>query len=139
MNRSRAAFGLFCLIVGSAALFAVQGGAPSPLDGMRFKVKVTPDAAAMKKGEHKFDDILIFRDGKVEMSECVKVGFAASEYTATAAGDGWSFETLQTSDKSGKNVWTAQVRGESIHGTLDWSKPDGTEFHYTFEGKKLAK
>jgi Zn ribbon nucleic-acid-binding protein len=122
---------------------AVQVPAQQPkpamasLDGTNWQVKVTPDEAAAKKGEKAFDDTIVFKDGKVSMSECVKVGFAASAYTATKTADGWSFKTEQTSDKEGKAVWNGTTKGDTCKGTLVWTKKDGTVLNYTFDGKKV--
>jgi hypothetical protein len=120
----------------AAAQTQVMGG---PLDGTKWNVKVTPDEAAMKKGEKVFDDVLVFDGGYVSMSECLKYGFKASKYTADKSGDGWSFQTEQMSKKQGKSIWTADVMGDAVKGKMVWTKADGTVLGYMFEGRKAVK
>jgi len=107
----------------------------SDLEGTSWTVKVTPDALAKKKGEKPFDDALIFANGTVTMTACVKVGFAPSGYTASRTGEAWLFKTEQTSKKEGQTVWFASLSGNAIKGTMTWTKPDGTVLHYAVEGK----
>ncbi len=107
----------------------------SDLEGTSWTVKVTPDALAKKKGEKSFDDTLIFANGTVTMTACVKAGFAPSGYTASRAGEVWLFKTEQTSKKEGQTVWFASLSGSAIKGTMTWTKPDGTILHYAVEGK----
>jgi hypothetical protein len=117
-------------------------GAPAPgataLDGTRWQVKLTPDEAAAKLGEKPFETTVSFAKGKVESSECVKVGFAASPYKMAAMDEKWTFETTQTSEKNGSTQWKGTVTGDTVKGTMTWTKADGTLVHYTFEGKKAA-
>ena len=112
----------------------------TPLDGSTFNVNVRPDKAAAAKGEKAFDDTIVFAGGKVEMTECVKYGFAASKYTAAKKAEGrWAFTTEQSSDPSGKSVWHGVIEGSAVKGTLVWTKKDGTVLHYSFDGKKAEK
>ena len=140
MRRTLVLVGLLALAVAPAVMAAAQtqamGGA---LDGTKWTVKVTPDDAAMKKGEKVFDDVLVMDGGYVTMSECVKWGFKASKYATAKSGEGWSFQTEQTSDKEGKSTWTADVMGDAVKGKMVWTKSDGTVLNYMFEGKKAGK
>ena len=112
--------------------------AASPLEGTSWPVKVIPDAMAAEKGEKPFDDALIFKDGKVTMSACVKMGFAASAYSLTQTGETWSFSTRQLSQEQGTTRWSAMFTGDAVKGALVWVKKDSTILHYTFEGKKAT-
>lgn len=127
-----------CLLIltVAAAPAATQTAPASPLDGSAFAVKVTPDEAAMKKGEKVFDDVILFKNGMVAMSACVKKGFKPSTYTAEMTGDVWSFATEQTSQKHGKSNWTAEIKADGIKGRMVWTKPDGTVTNYGFEGRR---
>jgi len=127
---------IFSLASLAHAAAGSQPSAASPLEGSKWTVKVTPDKAAMDKGEKVFDDTLIFEDGKVSMTECVKVGFAASSYSTSKMQDHWMFKTDQMSEKEGKSAWTAQIKGDTIKGKMQWTKKDGTVLSYSFEGKK---
>ena len=122
----------------SSQASAAQPVAASPLEGTSWPVKVTPDAMAAQKGEKPFDDTLSFKDRRVTMSACVKLGFAASAYSLTRAGEAWSFATRQVSKEQGMTRWAATFTGETVTGTLLWMKPDGTSLRYTFQGKKAA-
>ncbi len=114
---------------------------PAPvslLEGTTWPVTVTPDELTKQKGEKPFEDTLIFKDGKVTMSACVKMGFAPSTYTASPIGDSWSFWTKQMSKDQGQTTWRAQLTGETIKGTMTWKKQDGSSSRYIFEGKKAT-
>lgn len=110
----------------------------SSLDGTTWPVKLIPDAAAAQKGEKSFDDELAFKNGQVAMSACIKAGFAPSSYTLAPSGSAWSFETRQISKKQEKTDWRGLVSGDSIKGTMVWTKADGTIIHYNYEGKKTT-
>lgn len=117
---------------------STQVAAASSIEGTKWPVKVTPDAATAQKGEKAFDDELAFKDGQVTMSACVKAGFAPSSYSLAPSGSAWSFETSQTSKGQGKTNWTGLVSGDAIKGTMVWTKTDGTTLRYNYEGKKTA-
>ena len=130
-----------CLILlltcGCSPLYQRTGRRVLPLDGTTWQVNVTPDTASAKDGEKSFNDTLIFDDGKVVMTECLKYGFGASAYTTSQAGEKWSFKTEQKSPEKGNSQWSGEITGESIRGDMSWTKKDGESFHYAFEGKKV--
>jgi hypothetical protein len=105
------------------------------LDGSSWKVKVRPDAAARAAGEKDFDDRLIFAGGELRSTACEPNGFAASAYAVETETEGLAFETRQESPKEGTSLWRGQVRGERIHGTMRWTKPDGSVLSYAFDGR----
>jgi hypothetical protein len=41
-----------------------------------------------------------------------------------------TFEATTTSAKEGKIVWKGTVRGETLEGTLVWSKPGQKDIEY---------
>ena len=127
------------LVTLAPAIAATQTAPALPLDGTTWTVNVTPDAAAAAKGEKPFPDVLMFSAGRVAMSECLKYGFTASRYTTVKAGEGWTFTTEQTSEKMGKSIWSADIMGDSIKGTMVSTKLDGTILNYSFSGKKAEK
>jgi len=145
MRRHAIPVTLACLVGVSLLLGAQTQSASSPpkglagLEGTRWSVIVTPDETAMSKGEKIYNDTLVFSGGKVTMNECVAYGFGATAYTAAKSGDSWSFSTDQASEKEGKTRWTAEMKADSVKGTLVWTKKDGTVFNYTFGGKKEMK
>ena len=101
---------LFLAVAGlaGAAPASRPAAAGSPLEGTRWKIKVSPGPVALKYNEHEFDDEIVFSDKKVSMPECMKYGFAASDYKIQKAADHWTFKR----------------------------KSDSPAFEYTFEGKK---
>ena len=80
-------------------------------------------------------EIFSFHDKTVESSECLKYGFAASEYSCTPAADGsLQFATTMTSEKEGRMDWTGNVTEKGINGSFVWAKTGQADIHYTFEG-----
>ena len=139
MRRHAVLAGLVCL-VGVCLAFGDHVQSPSSsLEGTRWAIIVTPDETAMAKGEKIYNDTLVFSGNKVTMTECVAYGFGPSAYTATKAGDSWSFSTDQVSEKEGKTRWSAEMKGDTVKGTLVWTKKDGTVFNYELRGKKEIK
>ena len=132
--------GVIALSVGVVRASATMLERPLPLEGTRWGVKVMPDVQARERGGKPFNDILIFKDGKVTMSACVKYGYTASPYTLSNLGGHWAFKTAQVSEKDGQTVWTGDITGNAIKGTMAWTKTsDGVVYYYTFEGKKAGK
>ncbi len=110
----------------------------SPLEGTTWPVTVTPDALTKQTGEKLFEDALSFKNGKVTMSACAKMGFAPSTYTTIPASGSWSFTTRQVSTDQGTTRWMATFTGEAVKGTMTRTKKDGNILRYIFEGKKAT-
>ena len=110
--------------------------AATPLDGTKWQITITPDAAAKKAGEKASKDALIFKGGEMTSTACVKYGFAHSAYTAAGTPAAPSFQAEQTSVKEGKMTWSGQVVGNTISGTAVWTKKNGQVLNSTFTGKK---
>ena len=134
--RNVALLSMLVFLAVGVALAGSDSAKGKDLDGTKWIVKVTPDEVAVKKGEQAFKDTLSFDKGNVEMSECVKDGFAASPYTVEKKGEGWAFETGQKSEKGDRSAWKGKIQGEKITGTMVWTKSDGSVVHYGFEGAK---
>ncbi len=124
-------WGFVALLVGVCAGPGLVQAA-TPLDGTKWKVTLTPDAAAKKAGEKTSKDSLIFKAGQMTSTACVKYGFASSSYTA----EGSTFKAEQMSAKEGQMSWSGQAAGEAISGTTTWTKKNGQQLHYEFSGKK---
>ena len=124
------------------ALGAAQAMAASPvrpLDGIRWKIQITPDEVARRAGEKPSKDTLVFKNGEMTSTACVKYGFKASPYTASQSGSSWSFTSEQVSAKQGKTAWSGTVNGETVNGTMVWTKPDGTTLHAAFAGTEARR
>ena len=129
--------GLLVCSLGATQVWATsQAGS---LDGTKWKIRGMPDEAAKRMGEKPSKDTLIFKEGNMTSTACVRYGFKASAYTASQSGTAWSVNTEQISPKYGKMTWTGQVNGEAITGTMVWTKTDGTRLHYAFEGTKARR
>ena len=116
---------------------AVAGHEVAVLDGTSWKLEVEPDAMAQKAGEKQFKETLTFADGKVSLS-APKVGFDASPYTTTKAGEkDWTFKAERASAGEGNSVMTGTVHDNNLDGKLVFTKNDGTVLTYTFKGSKL--
>ena len=114
--------------------------ATPPLDGTEWSVSVTPDAAAIARGEKPFDDAFVFAKGMVTLTACAKYGFLPSAYAATQVNPTtWTFTTQQESPQAGKNAWMATIHLDTINGTLTATRKDGTTLHYAFEGKQATR
>ena len=139
MRRAVGLVMLGLLVCGVSATQVLAGTQTGPLDGTKWKIGGMPDEAAKRMGEKPSKDTLIFKEGQLISTACVKYGFKASPYTAAQAGTRWSFRTEQMSPKEGKTVWSGTVNGDAITGTMVWTKTDGTMLHYTFEGIKAHR
>ena len=127
------------MLVGMLVGVCVSPGmvhAATPLDGTKWQITITPDAAAKKAGEKPSKDTLIFKGGQMTSTACVKYGFAHSAYTAAGASIAPSFQAEQTSAKEGKMTWSGQVSGNTISGTAVWTKKNGQILNSAFTGKK---
>ena len=124
------------MLVGACVIPMVVQAA-TPLDGTKWQITITPDAAAKKAGEKVSKDMLIFQGGQMTSTACVKYGFAHSAYTAAGTSAAPSFQAEQTSAKEGKMTWSGKVSGDTIGGTASWTKKNGRMLHYRFAGKKV--
>lgn len=115
----------------STAMAAFAG----PLDGTTWKITVTPDKEAARKGEQPFEDQLIFAGDKVTSTTWATRGFFASSYQADRRGRGFSSQLANVSD--GSASLTGAIKGDdSISGKISWRKKDGARLGFTFNGTK---
>jgi len=127
---------LFAILLSTLATASPQPKV-AVLDGTSWKLDVQPDAMAKDKGEKQFKETLTFADGNVSLS-APKVGFEASPYTITKAGEkDYTFKAERESSGEGTAVWTGTVHGNNLDGKLILTKNDGSVLTYTFKGSKL--
>ncbi|HZI94388.1 MAG TPA: hypothetical protein VFE84_09105 [Patescibacteria group bacterium] len=108
------------------------------LDGTSWKVSVVPDDMAKTKGEKEYKETITFANGSVSMTEGQKVGFASSSYDVTKSGDkDWTFKSEQSSDSSGRAIWTGTVHEKHVEGKVIVTRKGGAVMTYTFKGEKL--
>ncbi|HEV2295294.1 MAG TPA: hypothetical protein VGR35_15690 [Tepidisphaeraceae bacterium] len=104
-----------------------------------WKLKITPDEEARKAGEKKLIEDKITLKGSRFVSERWRkeYKFQAVEYEEdTRRGPIAKFTAKPQSKTGGKMEWTATVTGNVMKGEIAWTKADGTELNYTFEGEK---
>jgi len=116
---------------------AIAGHQVAVLDGTSWKLDVEPDTMAKDKGEKQFKETLTFADGSVSLS-AAKVGFEASPYSVTKAGEkDYTFKAERSSEGEGSSIWTGTVHGNNLDGKMILTKTDGSVLTYTFKGTKL--
>ncbi|MDQ3440010.1 MAG: hypothetical protein M3478_06630 [Planctomycetota bacterium] len=104
-----------------------------------WKIKITPDEDARKAGEKKEIEDKITLKGSKFVSERWKKEhkFEAVEYEEDSRrGPIAKFTAKPTSKTAGKMEWTGIVTSGVIKGEITWTKADGTELKYAFEGEK---
>jgi hypothetical protein len=119
-------------------MVAFAGDKTPELDGTSWKVDVVPDSMAKSKGEKEYKEVITFASGAVSMTEGQKVGFASASYDVTKSGDkDWTFKFEQTSESSGRAIWTGTVHDKKIEGKMIVTRKGGAVMTYTFKGDKL--
>ena len=104
-----------------------------------WKIKITPDEDARKAGEKKEIEDKITLKGSKFVSERWKKEhkFEAVDYEEDTRRYGIAQFTAKPQSKTGgKMVWTGMVAANQMKGEITWTKADGTELKYTFEGEK---
>lgn len=104
------------------------------LDGKKFTIvtmeKDKPITAAVEHAE--------FSNGKFFTQECARWGFESGKYTSDAKKDVTTFESTLLSANEGKMIFTGTITGNTIEGTMVWSKQGQDDIHYVFAtGDKL--
>jgi len=133
---------LFCILMALAGGVrgAAKGSGKVPFEGTRWRITVTPDAEALRKGEKPFEDTLSFEGDKVRLSRWEAYGFLPSTFSATRVrGGAWAINTTQRSPTHGEAFWQAQIQGDKIHGEMRAQRKKSGALHYTFRGVKDTK
>lgn len=97
-----------------------------------WKVRITPDAVAVKHGEKASEDTLVLLQGVFRSDGWSLYGFAPVGYTIKDN----AFTADVQSAKSGTLHWSGLINGDAIAGRLDWTMKDGTVLTYTYSGKR---
>jgi hypothetical protein len=113
-----------------AAIAVLPARAAGPLDGKSYLGTIT------EKGKAKSDsDAFQFANGKFHSNGCDPYGFRPSAYKAKQTGDDWTFTSECTSPKEGSMSWKGTVSGDTLEGTVVWTKPGQQPIEYTFSAK----
>lgn len=94
----------------------------APLDGRTFRTSIVRTSAEKVEEGDQFPDQLEFRDGKFSSMICKRYNFSAAPYWVRREGDQVHFLAELTSPTDGKMVWKGTIKGESLEGTMHWTK-----------------
>lgn len=132
MLKQAARFGIPLLILMVLATPALARKKKGPLEYGTWKVRITPDAEAVKHGEKATQDTLVLLQGVFRSDGWSLYGFAPVGYTIKDN----SFVADVESGKSGHLHWSGIINGDAIAGRLDWTMKDGTLLTYTYSGSR---
>lgn len=91
-----------------------------PLDGQTFAAHIVRASAAEQSRE--LGDKLIFSDGMFGSMLCRTFNFSDTPYWIRREGDQIHFLAEMTSPTDGKMVWKGTIRGDTLEGTMRWTK-----------------
>lgn len=111
--------------------------ATNALEGA-WKVTVTPDDDSKKAGAREMKLTLVFKPAEFSVTEWVKPGFKPAAYETDDRRFGpCKFDGTLTNEKTEvKAKFSGLATGQNIKGDLTWTKKNGDELKYTFEGTK---
>jgi hypothetical protein len=132
MLKQAARYGIPLLILMVLATPALARKKKGPLEYGTWKVRITPDAEAVKHGEKATQDTLVLLQGVFRSDGWSLYGFAPVGYTMKDN----SFVADVESGKSGRLHWSGIINGDAIAGRLDWTMKDGTLLTYTYSGSR---
>jgi len=134
MLKQAARFGIPLLILLVLATPALARKKKGPVEYGSWKVRITPDAEAAKRGEKATEDTLVLQQGVFRSDGWALYGFAPVGYTIKDN----AFVADVESGKSGHLRWSGLIHGDAIAGRLDWTMKDGTLLTYTYSGTRAG-
>jgi hypothetical protein len=136
MFRIRSFIGSFPLLV--VVVLALGLSLADPFESTRWKIKAVPDDEARQAKAKEFDDVISFKGSQFSSEYLGKLGFKPAPYEEDTRRFGpANFSAEQTSQAEGKVHWSGTVTAATINGQLKWTRKDGTELNYTFQGERL--
>ena len=103
------------------SIAAPSRGMPT-LDGHQYKAGIVR-ATSAEEGEKKpLGDLLMFSGGKFSSAVCKRYNFAEAPYWIRIEGDQVHFLAELTSPTDGKMVWKGTIQGDTLEGTMRWTK-----------------
>jgi hypothetical protein len=96
-----------------------SGNAAAPLDGRLFKAGIVRED---DDGKPPLTDHLAFENGKFSSVICKRYNFSDAPYWVRIDGDRIHFLAELSSPTDGKMVWQGTIRGNSLEGTMRWTK-----------------
>lgn len=129
--------GRYICLIAIVILLAAGSARGELLDGTKWKVTVTPNAAAAAQGEQEFTDELTFANGKFTSAALTAKGYKSAAYTSEDEGYEIEFEAELVHDSEGRANWSGGVTNKEITGRLQYIRKDKTRVTFDFTGKRL--
>lgn len=106
------------LMLLTASVFA----ADAVPDG-EWAVEIKPNATNKLKGTtQQYDDVITIKGGRMTTKVSTQYGFPDGPCTLKTEGGAKLIVCELKDDKHGSNLFTLQVKGKAVAGTLKWSK-----------------
>lgn len=94
----------------------------SLLDGRQFKAGIVKVDAEQDGKKPPLGDQLMFSDGMFSSAVCKRYNFTAAPYWVRVEGDRVHFLAELTSPTDGRMLWKGSIRGDTLEGTMRWTK-----------------
>ena len=134
------ALALVALLVAVAPAAGAKSNISPPFEtGKKWKLEVNPGLTADRSDIQKFEEVMVFEDGKAITPEWSKRGFAPGPFKAEKDGDKWLFETTQTCPTQGTAVWKGDVRDGWFKGVIIWTPTKGRDRMLSFAGQEVRE
>lgn len=127
----KSARGLVAMAGVVALGLAGMGLAKDPFLG-NWKITALPDG-----GGKQFTDVLVFKGGKMTVTELNRKGWAPADYDEDVRQGGVAQFTCTLKHASeGEMKWTGNINASEIRGTIVWTKKGKEEERYSYTGSK---
>jgi hypothetical protein len=117
----------------AVATVPARGAAATPAAGSLDGKTFTGETG--EKGKTKGDaETFVFKAQTFDPLDCHKYGFSAAPYTFKEEGGRIRFEAETKSAKEGAMRWQGVVQGETLAGSMIWTKAGQAPITYWFKG-----
>jgi len=104
-------------------LFAASAFAADAVPDGEYAVKISPLPSNKLKGTTQaYDDVVTIKGGKMTTKVSTQYGFPDGPCTMKTENGRKLIVAEMKDDKHGSNLFTLEVRGKAVAGTLKWSK-----------------
>ena len=100
----------------------VPAAGAGPLDGRKYSAGIVRNDADDDDRKRPLQDKLTFRDGKFSSAVCRRFNFGEAPYWVREENGQIHFLAELTSPTDGTMVWKGTVRGDTLEGTMRWTK-----------------
>jgi hypothetical protein len=109
-------------IVSSEAKTTPPVAHAGPIDGRQYSASIVRDDADEDEESRPLVDRLIFSDGMFSSEICTQYNFTEAPYWTRMEGDQVHFLVELTSPTDGTMLWKGIIRGDTLEGTMRWTK-----------------